>query len=82
MYGSYDLILENNPSIFAYVRTYGEEKLLVIANFTAEECVFELPEDISYSEAELFIHNYDAAKNGPIESMLLRPYEAMVFKLK
>ncbi len=35
----------------------GKKKLLVIANFTAEECVFELPEDITYSEAELFIHN-------------------------
>lgn len=81
VYGSYDLILENNPSIFAYVRTYGVEKLLVIANFTAEECIFELPEDISYSEVELLIHNYDV-ENGPIENIPLRPYEAMVFKLK
>lgn len=81
VYGSYDLILENNPSIFAYVRTYGVEKLLVIANFTAEECIFELPEDISYSEVELLIHNYDV-ENGPIENITLRPYEAMVFKLK
>lgn len=58
-----------------------KKKLLVIANFTAEECVFELPEDISYSEAELFIHNYDVV-SGSIENMTLRPYEAMVFKLK
>lgn len=81
VYGTYDLILENNPSIFAYVRTYGEEKLLMIANFTADECVFELPEDIIYSEAELLIHNYDV-ENVLIENITLRPYEAMVFKLK
>ncbi|OOR08704.1 glucohydrolase [Bacillus mycoides] len=81
VYGTYDLILENNPSIFAYVRTYGEEKLLVIANFTADECVFELPEDIIYSEAELLIHNYDV-ENVLIENITLRPYEVMVFKLK
>ncbi|QWU46613.1 alpha-glucosidase [Bacillus sp. NP247] len=81
VYGTYDLILENNPSIFAYVRTYGEEKLLVIANFTADECVFELPEDIVYSEAELLIHNYDV-ENVLIENITLRPYEAMVFKVK
>ncbi|MBK5434923.1 MULTISPECIES: glycoside hydrolase family 13 protein [Bacillus] len=81
VYGTYELILENNPSIFAYVRTYGEEKLLVIANFTADECVFELPEDIVYSEAELLIHNYDV-ENVLIENITLRPYEAMVFKLK
>ena len=81
MYGTYDLILENNPSIFAYVRTYEEEKLLVIANFTADECVFELPEDIIYSESELLIYNYDV-ENVSIENITLRPYEAMVFKLK
>jgi oligo-1,6-glucosidase len=81
VYGTYDLILENNPSIFAYVRTYEEEKLLVIANFTADECVFELPEDIVYSESELLIHNYDL-ENVLIENITLRPYEAMVFKLK
>lgn len=81
VYGSYDLILENNPSIFAYVRTYGDEKLLVIANFTADESVFEMPEDISYSESELFIYNYDV-EIGLIDNITLRPYEAMVFKLK
>ncbi|EOP85018.1 oligo-1,6-glucosidase [Bacillus cereus HuB4-4] len=81
VYGSYDLILENNPSVFAYVRTYGDEKLLVIANFTADESVFEMPEDISYSESELFIHNYDV-EIGSIDNITLRPYEAIVFKLK
>lgn len=58
-----------------------EKENFLCANFTAEECVFELPEDISYSEAELFIHNYDV-ENGPIDNMTLRPYEAIVFKLK
>lgn len=53
----------------------------MIANFTADECVFELPEDIIYSEAELLIHNYDV-ENVLIENITLRPYEAMVFKLK
>jgi len=81
VYGSYDLILDNSPSIFAYVRTYGEEKLLVIANFTADQCVFELPENIVYSESELLIHNYDS-ENGLMENVTLRPYEAMVYKLK
>ncbi|MED1411446.1 alpha-glucosidase [Bacillus paramycoides] len=81
VYGAYNLILENNPSIFAYVRTYGEERLLVIANFTADECVFELPEDIIYSESELLIHNYDV-ESGSIDNITLRPYEAMVYKLK
>ena len=43
VYGTYDLILEEHPSIFAYVRTWKDETLLVIANFTEDECVFEMP---------------------------------------
>ena len=39
-----------------------------------------MPEDISYSESELFIHNYDV-EIGLIDNITLRPYEAMVFKL-
>ncbi|MEH7463864.1 alpha-glucosidase [Bacillus thuringiensis] len=81
VYGTYDLILEEHPSIFAYVRTWKDEKLLVIANFTEESCVFELPEEITYSSSELFIHNYDVQSES-IENIALQPYETRVYKLK
>ncbi len=81
MYGTYDLILENHPSIFAYVRTWKDEQLLVIANFTENECLFELPKEITYYLSELVIHNYDV-QDGTLESFVLQPYEARVYKLK
>ncbi|MGG2064638.1 glycoside hydrolase family 13 protein [Bacillus sp. S14(2024)] len=81
VYGTYDLILEDHPSIFAYVRTWKGEKLLVIANFTEDSCVFELPEEIAYSNVELLIHNYDV-QDETIENIILQPYETRVYKLK
>lgn len=81
VYGTYDLILEDHPSIFAYVRTWKGEKLLVIANFTEDSCVFELPEEIAYRNVELLIHNYDV-QNESIENIILQPYETRVYKLK
>ncbi|ABS22950.1 MULTISPECIES: glycoside hydrolase family 13 protein [Bacillus cereus group] len=81
VYGTYDLILENHPSIFAYVRTWKDEQLLVIANFTENECLFELPKEITYYLSELVIHNYDV-QDGTLESFVLQPYEARVYKLK
>ncbi len=81
VYGAYDLILEDHSSIFAYVRTWKDEKLLVIANFTEESCVFELPEEITYSSSELFIHNYDVQSES-IANIALQPYETRVYKLK
>ncbi|MGF9962928.1 glycoside hydrolase family 13 protein [Bacillus rhizoplanae] len=81
VHGTYDLILEDHPSIFAYVRTWKGEKLLVIANFTEDSCVFELPEEIAYRNVELLIHNYDV-QNESIENIILQPYETRVYKLK
>ncbi|MDM5156207.1 alpha-glucosidase [Bacillus sp. DX1.1] len=81
VYGTYDLILEEHPSIFAYVRTWKDEKLLVIANFTEDECVFEMPEESVSSRSELLIHNYDV-QDETIESIVLKPYETRVYKLK
>ncbi|WP_242225291.1 alpha-glucosidase [Bacillus cereus group sp. BfR-BA-01380] len=81
VYGTYDLILEDHPSIFAYVRTWKDEKLVVIANFTEASCVFELPKEITYSSSELLIHNYDT-QDESIENIVLQPYEARVYKLK
>ncbi|MFD3449331.1 alpha-glucosidase [Microbacteriaceae bacterium 4G12] len=81
VYGTYDLILEDHPSIFAYVRTWNDETLLVIANFTENSCAFELPEEITYNSAELLIHNYEV-QDTAIENIVLQPYEARVYKLK
>ncbi|CAG9610974.1 Oligo-1,6-glucosidase [Bacillus rhizoplanae] len=81
VYGTYDLILEDHPSIFAYVRTWKDEKLLVIANFTEDSCVFELSEEIAYSNVDLLIHNYDV-QDESIENIILQPYETRAYKLK
>lgn len=81
VYGTYDLILEEHPSIFAYIRTWEDEKLLVIANFTDDECVFEMPDEITYSNLELLINNYNV-QDEKIESIVLQPYETRSYKLK
>ncbi|MEH7460089.1 alpha-glucosidase [Bacillus sp. JJ1127] len=81
VYGTYDLILEEHPSIFAYIRTWEDEKLLVIANFTDDECVFEMPDEITYSNLELLINNYNV-QDEKIESIVLQPYETRAYKLK
>ena len=81
VYGTYDLILEDHPSVFAYIRKWKDEELLVIANFTEDECVFKIPKEITYNSSELLIHNYDV-QGEIIESIDLRPYEARVYKLR
>ena len=82
VYGTYDLILEENEEIYAYTRTLGEDKFLIICNFTDEKSIFNLPNDIEYTFQKLIISNYDVENNCNIESFKLRPYEARVYLLK
>ncbi|QNO15511.1 alpha,alpha-phosphotrehalase [Alkalicella caledoniensis] len=82
-YGDYYPILEQHPSIFAYMREYKNEKLLVINNFYPEESEFNLPEDINLEgyQDELVISNYENTQKTFRGSINLRPYESLVFHL-
>nr|WP_281201112.1 alpha,alpha-phosphotrehalase [Orenia metallireducens] len=82
-YGDYQLILEDNPDIFAYVRSYEDEKLLVINNFYGKETEFELPAELSdlidYNN-KILISNYDDSSQD-IQKISLRPYESIAYYL-
>jgi oligo-1,6-glucosidase len=82
VYGSYDLILPDHEQIYAYVRRYEGQTLLVMLNFSSEKPVFKLPTDISYVDKKLFIHNYEVSDDESIEKIELKPYEARVYVLK
>ncbi|WP_043932392.1 glycoside hydrolase family 13 protein [Bacillus sp. EB01] len=82
VYGTYDIIFEDDEQIYAFTRTLENEQLLVICNFSKETPDFVLPESISYSTKELLISNYEVDTNQPIEQLRLKPYEARVYRLK
>jgi oligo-1,6-glucosidase len=82
VYGTYDLILEEDEKIYAYTRTLGDKKLLVMCNFSAEDTNFNLPEHIRFESTQLLITNYDVQTNVDISSVTLKPYESRVYLLK
>ncbi len=75
VYGTYELLLPEDPDLYVYTRTLGEEKLLCISNFSDHLRDFDLPD--SFREGKVLIGNYGGWKAGdPI-----RPYEALVLKI-
>lgn len=82
-YGSYELILPDDPQIFAYVRHGNDEKLLVVNNFYGESAEFRLPPDLGWTDyrAELLLTNYPDAPDD-YRAFTLRPYESVVYHLK
>ena len=76
VYGKYELLLPDDENIYAYVRTLGNQKLLVVCNFSKSEQKFDFQ---GYENAEVLISNYnrDAGEDG-----ILKPYEATVLLLE
>jgi oligo-1,6-glucosidase len=81
VYGTYDLILEDDEQIYAYTRTLGDEKLLVVCNFSGETPTFVLPSHIKFKSKGIVISNYDVNVNEEISPFVLKPYEARVYRL-
>lgn len=73
VYGSYELLLADDPNVFAYKRSLGEQTLYVLCNFTDQSVNVEIP---GYEEDknQLVIHNDTEWTKGT-----LRPYEARVY---
>jgi alpha-glucosidase len=83
IYGTYDLLLEDHPDIFAYTRTLANKKAIVICNFGAKEPIFTLPAGLTYSKCELVLYNYGVASGTELpESFKLLPYETRVYLLE
>ncbi|GAE46472.1 trehalose-6-phosphate hydrolase [Mesobacillus boroniphilus JCM 21738] len=81
-YGDYQLILEEHPDIFAYVRNGKNEKLLVVNNFYGKDTVFELPDAVEAEgyQAKILLSNYEDSSED-ISVIKLRPYESIVYQL-
>ncbi|WP_434303039.1 glycoside hydrolase family 13 protein [Clostridium botulinum] len=80
IYGKYDLILENHGQIYAYTRTLNHEKFIVIVNLTSKEAKYSYnKEKLNYKG--LIISNYPVEKHEDITEIVLKPFEARLYKI-
>ncbi|MEB3751603.1 alpha,alpha-phosphotrehalase [Geobacillus sp. FSL W8-0032] len=81
--GRYELLLADDPHLFAYMRHGDREKLLVVNNFYPVETTFVLPEEAGANDCtgELLLANYSDAPTD-FRCMRLRPYESVVYLLR
>ena len=75
VYGDYELLLPEDENLWVYTRTLGEEKLLVVCNFSGKAVPFAVPE--AFAAGEVLIENYDTAGDG---LSCIPPYGAYVLK--
>ncbi|WP_227935596.1 glycoside hydrolase family 13 protein [Alkalihalobacillus deserti] len=81
IYGSYELILKDHTEIYAYTRTYNDEKILIITNLFARKANFIIPTDLIVLPKTLLLNNYEVDLEEESNQFVLNPYEARVYKL-
>lgn len=80
IYGVYDLILEEDRSIYAYTRTLNNDKFLIIANLTGENANYNYEgEKLNYKD--LLLNNYEVCEHNDLVEFTLKPYECRVYKV-
>ncbi|WP_341878244.1 alpha-glucosidase [Defluviitalea saccharophila] len=82
VYGDYELLLPDSEEIYAFIRKLGEERLLIVCNFTDKQVEFEIPEELKGCQKEILISNYDVDSiDTREEKITLREYEARAYKM-
>ncbi|WP_276256223.1 glycoside hydrolase family 13 protein [Halomontanus rarus] len=68
IHGDFTLLREDHPRLFSYLRTDGDERLLVVLNFSDDEgTTFEPPTSLEGETAEVLVGNYDRSVGGRVE---------------
>ncbi|WP_404975476.1 alpha-glucosidase [Weissella paramesenteroides] len=78
--GEFTPVQMEDSAVFAYTRALNNEKLLIVGSFSDKRIRFELPTEF-LDDPEIIMNNYDKAvqQNGVL---YLRPYEAVVYRIK
>ncbi|MBS4193082.1 alpha-glucosidase [Bacillus sp. FJAT-49705] len=80
-YGIYDLVLEDDPSLFAYTRTIGKQKVIVLCNLSEQPVMVDEVDGILFKHSNLLLANLEVKNRENMATIQLAPYEARVYKV-
>lgn len=77
VHGRFELQMPDDEMVFSYTRSLEGEKMLVVCNFSKENCEFEVPPGYDLEKATVLITNSSLQKGH-----ILSPYQATVWYWK
>ena len=79
VYGDYQIIQREHPKIYAYTRTLGQDKMLVLLNFSNENATISISDLKQFNS--VVINNYNELIIKDQQARLL-PYQAVILKME
>jgi len=80
VYGDYQDLDPTNEQIYAYTRTLGEERFLIVLNFGRSPQTYTLPGGVKAGSLVLFNLSLPPAAESHAATLSLRPWEARVYR--
>ena len=80
-YGIYDLVLESHPTLYAYTRTMGQQKVVILSNLSDEALTVTDIEGITYKHENLLLSNLEVGVHEEVTTLQLAPYEARIYQI-
>ncbi len=80
VHGHYELLMEDDAQIYAYSRTHDAQRYVIITNLTRDEARYH-QRGLLLDGGGLLLANQPVEPHAPTDSLLLRPYEARVYRL-
>lgn len=77
VYGDYKLLDKDNETVYSYLRSYNDKKILVISNFFDVETTLNI--DNLYPK-KIIISNYSDSSSD-LSELTLRPFESIIFEV-
>ena len=79
VYGDYEDIAPLDEKIYAYTRILGDDKMLIVNNFSDGEVVFKC--EYPLSKDQLLISNYKQINDNKDNVLYLKPYESRIYAI-
>lgn len=80
IYGRYELIAETDRHIYAYTRTLGKQRLVVICNLSSHDALYSHL-DFHLNHDQLLLANYPVRPHGKEFRLVLHPFEARIYRV-
>jgi len=78
VYGDFEDLDPQDPHIFAYTRTLGSEKYLMVENFSSSPVAYTLPSGLK--AANLLLTDIPGSHEANVSTLNLAPWESRIYK--
>jgi glycosidase len=82
IYGDFHDFRPKCNRIYAYTRTLGDKKMLVMNNFTNKIQTFDLPKNLGFFKKKLMLSNYKTQISQTESRFTLRQFESRIYDLE